>query len=149
MQNYLVIQYSRFGNKIRTSISADERIKSCRVVKLVLQPLVENAFVHGLEKKVGGGKIRVTVDEWEGKIRYIVEDNGMGTDETEVNTLLETDENISDQNFSALKNIKNRLRLKYGDNYSLYFESKIGIGTRVTVIIPCGEEENDEDTNSR
>ena len=73
----------------------------------------------------------------------------MGTDETEVNTLLETDENISDQNFSALKNIKNRLRLKYGDNYSLYFESKIGIGTRVTVIIPCGEEENDEDTNSR
>ena len=149
LQNYLVIQYSRFGNKIRTSISADERIKSCRVVKLVLQPLVENAFVHGLEKKVGGGKIRVTVDEWEGKIRYIVEDNGMGTDETEVNTLLETDENISDQNFSALKNIKNRLRLKYGDNYSLYFESKIGIGTRVTVIIPCGEEENDEDTNSR
>ena len=80
-----------------------------------------------------GGKIRVTVDEWEGKLRFIVEDIGMGTDETEVNTLLETDENISDQNFSALKNIKNRLRLKYGDNYSLYFESKIGIGTRVTV----------------
>ena len=151
LRNYLVIQETRFGKKIRTTINVQEELYPCRVVKLILQPLVENAFVHGLEKKVGGGEIWVTVDTVGGMIRYIVEDSGLGTDEKTINAILNaSDEDKESQNIFALKNINNRIKLKYGEQYGIKFESTCGKGTKVTVMIPyMQKEEKDEDTDRR
>lgn len=150
LRNYLLIQETRFGDKIRTTINAQEKLYPCKVVKLILQPLVENAFVHGLEKKVGGGEIKVTVDEKNGMIRYIVEDNGLGADEKTINDILNMAEDKDSQNVFALKNINNRIKLKYGESYGMTFESTQGKGTKVTVLIPyMQKEERHEDTDRR
>ena len=150
LQNYLLIQETRFGNKIHTSIKVQEELYPCRVVKLILQPLVENSFIHGLEKKVGGGEIQVTVDERDGMIRYVVEDDGLGTDEKAINDILNVSDEKESQDVFALKNINSRIKLKYGEQYGIHFESARGKGTKVTVLIPyMQKEERHEDTDRR
>lgn len=129
LKSYLLIQKNRFGERIRVSIMVDQELEDCRVQKLILQPLVENAFVHGLEKKVGGGSIWVKVQKEEQMLLYTVEDDGVGTDAGEINRYLK-DENES-ENVFALKNIDERLKMKYGNDCGIRFYSRENVGTRV------------------
>lgn len=134
LRSYLLIQKNRFGERIRVSIQVDPELEDCRVQKLILQPLVENAFVHGLEKKVGGGRIWVKIQKEELAMLYTVEDDGVGTNAEEINRCLK-DEKQS-ENVFALKNIDERLRMKYGNDYGIRFRSRENAGTRVEVRIP-------------
>ncbi len=131
MKHYLILQKSRFGEKIQVQMQIDEALYPCRVLKLILQPLVENAFVHGLEEKVGGGRIWITVEAQGEDIVYVVQDNGVGTDAKRIEELLRQKEPA--KKIYALKNVNDRIRLKYGAGYGVEFESTVGKGTTVRV----------------
>ena len=148
LSNYLAIQKGRFGERIQVEISVDETLYSCKVIKLILQPLVENAYVHGLEPKVGRGTIRVTIQEIDGCIEYCVEDDGAGEEKKKINRILNLDEPSPE--IFALKNVKERIQLKYGMDFGLTFHSRVGEGTVVKVRMPKMEtEEVYEGTDSR
>lgn len=139
LEDYLTIQKNRFGNRFRTRISVEKGNESCVVLNLILQPLVENAIVHGIEKKLGEGMIQIDIRREDNDLLYIVEDNGLGTDEDEIRHRLS--ERKDTHNALALDNINQRLKCTYGDQYGIWFESEIGKGTKVTARMPVEREE--------
>ena len=134
LQNYIIIQDKRFDGMIRFNINASGDVGECRVVKLVLQPLVENAIHHGIEKNGGRGNIEVSIFRDENNILYIISDDGAGADEKELNSFLEQ---VGDGNRGfGIKNVNDRIRLYFGNNYGIEFKSAYGSGTVVTVRQP-------------
>lgn len=141
LESYMFIQKRKYGSRIQLRVETDPGLMNCKMPKLVLQPLVENALVHGLEQVVEGGLIEVEVAEVEDGIRFIVADNGAGADEMQIRHQMERDHEA--KNVFALKNIDDRIKLSYGQGYGLTFTSKVGMGTRVEVRIPRLDESND------
>lgn len=138
VQDYMTIQTNRFGERIETLIQVEEEALDCVVLNLILQPLVENAYVHGLENKVGRGVVAVTVKRRINQLIYRVEDNGLGTDPEPVRRALagKGEAGVA----LALTNIQNRLKYKYAVGYELIFDSVPGKGTTVTVTMPAQQE---------
>lgn len=145
LENYMFIQKAKYGERIQLNIDIDSTLMNSKTPKLILQPLVENAILHGIEQKVEGGTIEVKIERIDDLIRYTVSDNGQGTDADTINQMLQNGE--QSHNVFALKNIDERIRLKYGKKYGLNFFSKEGKGTRVEVLIPFLGEEVDETLN--
>ena len=134
LRDYLTIQKYRFGERITTTIDVDEALLNCTVINLILQPLVENAIVHGLESKIEGGNIHIRVKKEGEYLLYIVEDDGVGTAQEEIRRCLV--ERKDSNNALALDNINQRIKCKYGEEYGISFYSEIGIGTKVEVKMP-------------
>ena len=134
LRDYLTIQKYRFGERITTTIDVDEALLNCTVINLILQPLVENAIVHGLESKIEGGNIHIRVKKEGEYLLYIVEDDGVGTAQEEIRRCLI--ERKDSNNALALDNINQRIKCKYGEEYGISFYSEIGIGTKVEVKMP-------------
>lgn len=134
LESYMFIQKRKYGNRIKLHVETEPDLLNCKMPKLVLQPLVENAILHGLEQVVEGGVIEVEIARVAEGIRFVVADNGVGTDETEIRQMMKSDHEV--KNVFALKNIDDRIKLSYGQDFGLTFTSKIGIGTRVEVLIP-------------
>ena len=148
LYNYLTLQKSRFGEKIQVDIQVDEELASCIVLKLVLQPIVENAYVHGLEEKVGGGHVWITVKSEGEDIIYEVRDDGVGTKPEVIQKILK--EKGDTDKIYALKNVNDRIHLKYGEGYGVQFDSTPGKGTvvRVRISKTFREETGNEDIDS-
>lgn len=153
IRNYLTIQKIRYADILSYKIEADESLCSSKIIKLVLQPLVENAIYHGIKNKRGRGKLSVKVnytDESKSKIEFSVEDNGAGFTEerlAEVRAELEKGEQDSEKLSSVygLYNVNKKLRLYYGDEtQGLQIESQAGKGSRISFIIPCRLNESEE-----
>lgn len=141
IRSYLDIQQFRYQDILEYEIDLDEGIKKYEILKLTLQPLVENALYHGIKHKRGQGKITVTGYESEAGILLQVSDNGIGMDENELNLLREYvrgTQAIRKRGF-GLANVNERIQKTYGSGYGLAFESKKNIGTTVTVSIPKRE----------
>jgi len=137
VRNYMKIQKNRFNDRLDYDISVEESLLNVKVLNLVLQPLVENAIVHGLEQKKGGGKVSIQIKKENGNIIYMVADNGAGTDQVEIIRKLGLPD--ESHNVFSLKNIDERIKYKYGESFGLDFHSVKGEGTLVTVTIPSGE----------
>lgn len=142
LRNYILIQKNRFGDRLQVNIRVEDSVRDCEVMKLLLQPLVENAIVHGLEDKMEGGTVEVSVQKEDNTLVYRVEDDGVGADEERINNYLKEKE--EEHNVFALKNIDERIKIKYGEEYGLSFHSTIGAGTRVEVRLPFAAEKNVE-----
>ncbi|MCX7709849.1 MAG: sensor histidine kinase [Clostridia bacterium] len=143
LKNYMVIQQVRYEDMIEFKLSVDEAVLDCKTIKLVLQPLVENAIHHGIEKKGEKGIIEVTVSTDGNNLIYTVKDDGLGIDMEEINTLLK---NVSDSNRGfAIKNVNDRIKLYFGDSFGLSFRNE-DPGCRVTVVQPLmkGDMRNDQ-----
>jgi len=144
LRNYIKIQKNRFGDKIDFTFDIDDEVLDCDTLKLILQPLVENSIKHGLEQKLDNGRIHICVKRKDDKIVYSVVDDGIGTDENKIREMLVNE--TKSHNVFALKNIQDRIQLKFGKNYGLEFHSLPTCGTRVNVTIPYikhGKEEQD------
>lgn len=142
IEHYLLLQKIRFKNKLNYDISIDPGILNCSIPKLILQPFVENSILHGIEAKEAGGTVRVTGRAERGMLKFTIEDNGVGMDEDEVSGLLKPragkDPIVSSASGGyAIKNVRERLDLNFGDNYTLKFTSIPGKGTRVEIHIPA------------
>lgn len=137
IRSYLEIQEFRYADILEYEINIDPQLYNYGILKLTLQPLVENALYHGIKNKRGKGKITVRGYAQGGDIIFEVRDNGIGMDEEELSRLNRTlkGEESHDRGF-GLGNVNERIRLNYGSEYGITFHSVKGEGTVATVRIP-------------
>gem|GEM_PF-3846705 len=144
IDDYMAIQSIRFQDKIHYSVHIDSEAKQFVVPKLILQPIVENAMIHGIEKKIGNGYIFINGTIKNNKLHIQVIDNGAGVDESTVTALLEGkyEKNIETKGTgSGILNVQNRIRLLYGEDNGLKIESNRNVGTLFELILPLQREE--------
>jgi len=134
IKNYLEIQKFRFKDKITFDLRFDERLMDLYTIKLVLQPLVENSIIHGLENKLEDGLLSITGNIVDDTVMIVVEDNGIGTDQEFI--IHQLNNKTKGEKLFALKNINDRLKLHFGQRYGIEFHSVLGRGTRVTLKLP-------------
>lgn len=143
VRSYLKIQNMRFAKKMTFQIDVEDDIMEEIICKLTLQPFVENAVVHGLETSAEGGK--VWVKGWrDGKyLHFTIKDNGVGMEQEEADRILLGEENRERSAYKvggyAIRNIKERLKLRYGEDFSLNMYSRKSEGTCVEILIPVQE----------
>lgn len=143
-QLYVDIQNMRFDGRIRVEWELDESAGRCLVIKIILQPLIENAILHGIfEKPSKTGTIRVCTQREGSRLRITIEDDGVGMDEAaRLANFSPTPPGGEDQEGGyGVRNICDRLRIVYGEPYGLFCESKPGEGTKVTALLPAIEPE--------
>lgn len=130
---YLYLQSERFKDIITYNIEWEsDEIKECYVPRLCIEPIVENAVIHGLEPKGTEGRISVAIREAsEDSINIVVEDDGVGFN---VNEMDDRKDNKNPR--VGVMNIQRLIRNLYGDKYGVLFQSEIGKGTIVTVCLP-------------
>ena len=117
-----------------------------RIPKLILQPLVENAIYHGVKLKRGEGHLKVSIWEEEETIFLEVQDDGKGMPEekvAELSRLLNEPSSPNENQSFGLFYVKERLRIRYGDQFRVLVESQEGQGTNITILIPGGYEEKE------
>ncbi|WP_229753208.1 cache domain-containing sensor histidine kinase [Paenibacillus segetis] len=134
--NYLMIQKMRYKNKLDYQIEISELVLEYRMIKLILQPLVENAIYHGVKMKQGPGLIRISSEEKDKDIILIVEDNGNGMDEGKLKSLLNPTAVTEGGRGVGVRNVQERIKLYYGSQYGLTYHSILGVGTTVYIRIP-------------
>lgn len=141
VKSYLEMQKFRFEDRISYSIDVRIDISDVMVLPLLLQPIVENALVHGLEAKRGQGNINITIKEDGDLLAITVADNGMGMKEEKLREMDEIFNEDPDKESTSigLKNVNSRIKLKYGGMFGLKVTSKYRQGTSVTINLPKGE----------
>lgn len=146
VKNYLVIQSFRYREQFSYSFEVDEKLETFLCNKITLQPLVENAIYHGIDRLVDEGEIKITVKEAEddqNDILMIVEDNGVGMSEEQCRKILCKER--SDSSGIGVKNVNDRLKIYFGEKYGLTVKSELDVGTVMTARIPkiAKEEQNE------
>ncbi|NLV35534.1 MAG: sensor histidine kinase [Clostridiaceae bacterium] len=133
---YTDIQNRRFENKIHLSIDVDDDILEYSILKTILQPIAENSIMHGiLEKDDQSGNISIRGRLEKNTVILEVQDDGIGIDIETVNDVLNA--NPKESHGYGVRNINNRLKLHYGQEYGLTYTSKPGKGTEVVIRIPA------------
>lgn len=139
---YLEIQKFRYEDRLHYELNIDPMSERVKIHPLIIQPLVENAVIHGLETKEEGGTISISTTVVDKELTVIVEDNGSGMSKVKLSEIIqmlgETDEKSA--NRIGLLNVHNRLQLTYGTRSGLVIDSKKGIGTSIRFTIPWGDE---------
>lgn len=139
-----IIEY-RFMDRIRVEICLAKEAAECRIIKLVLQPLVENAVFHGLEKTIEGGTVWVNATLTKDRFLCLtVEDDGCGMPEDRLREIQEMLESGKSTKGIGMANIYQRLRLFYADAMRFQVESEQGKGTKITILIPDHVESGEE-----
>lgn len=149
---YFNIQKIRYKDKFSMIVDVEEEIMSYNIVKLVLQPLVENAIYHGLELKEGHGTILIRGFSLQDKIQIDIVDDGVGIELLRLDSINQSLKEAKEYDRTrsiGLYNVNERLKLQYGENYGLKISSIKNQGTTVTIIIPKskGEDRNDKSLN--
>ncbi len=136
-RNYMNIQKMRYKNLFSVEYDVDPEILACCTVKLVIQPLLENAIYYGVQSMDGDGEIRVRGRRQGDDILLEVEDNGMGMPEETVEKLLKEDNRVRKKGSGVgLFNVHSRIRLRFGPDYGLTIESCPDEGTTVRIRMP-------------
>lgn len=138
IESYLTIQRIRFGEKLHVTTILDPACAMVKTPKLIIQPLVENSIVHGLEPKAGDWNIEVLVQEENGRIFITVKDDGVGFPP---GTLPEDLNGLANSTHVGVYNVYRRLTLKYGKKMSFSIVSKEMEGTVVSISFPRGNDE--------
>lgn len=138
VENYLYIQKMRYKDKFEYRIELPEALRDRPTIKLIIQPIVENAIYHGIKYLQEPGLIIISVTEDHDDIVFIVRDNGVGISPEKL-TLIQSDayQSIEGRGI-GVKNIDERIKLSYGKQYGLTIESELDRGTTVRVRIPKG-----------
>ncbi|MEG2017255.1 MAG: sensor histidine kinase [Clostridium sp.] len=148
IENYLFIQQKRYEDILKFNINFDESLGDITVLKLIIQPLVENAIYHGIKAKLSPGTVNISISTKNEFIYITVCDDGVGMDNK---TLLELNKslNIKNENFGyGLYNVNQRIKLVYGENSGVKIDSIVNKGTTVTIKIPLSTKELKYDKNN-
>lgn len=142
VQSYLTIQKIRYEDKLDYDIEFDENILNYKVIKLILQPLVENAIYHGIKEKRGNGKIIIICRVEGNSLYFIVQDDGKGMEKEVLDkinkTLINSNEKGNEIGYGIF-NVNARIKLIYGEEYGLTYKSIYGEGTVVELKHPIIE----------
>lgn len=140
-QSYIEIQKTRYKDKFSVIWQYDDAITQYKVMKLMLQPFVENSIYHGIKEKEGSSYIKIKINLFNPTLRITIIDTGLGVDgETleKIRRKLSEEEEYSEH--IGLFNTNKRLKLMYGDDYGIEMKSKLGLGTVVYINIPIKKE---------
>ncbi len=145
IKSYLQIQQSRYKDILDYEIDIPEELYGYQILKLTMQPLIENSLYHGIKMLRAKGKITVTGEMKDQIICFHVIDNGIGLDEQELDALRKEIEMPGNKQSSGfgLANVNKRIKLNYGNMYGLDIQSKKGEGTDITIRIPARQAENE------
>ncbi|MGX8709647.1 MAG: sensor histidine kinase [bacterium] len=149
VNNYYIIQRYRFGERLNLSVEYDpeseREIMSCKLPKLTLQPIVENAIYHGIERKIGDGNVSIKIETTATRLIITISDNGIGMTEER---LREIDDKLSRTILDYIKpdseahggiavvNVNNRIKLLFGEEYGICMYSTRNVGTDVEITLP-------------
>lgn len=146
IRTYMHIQLYRFSNKFDflVYIHDESEILGTMIPKMTLQPIIENAIFHGMERKIGKGRIEIHVESDTDKVFVLVEDDGVGMSSEQLEKLTERlsgkQEDSTDSSRGshgiAMQNINNRLKLLFGEDYGITVSSTEGVGTEVELVLP-------------
>lgn len=136
VRHYLIIQKMRYKRKFDFVIEADDEVLAVPTLKLILQPIVENAIYHAMEIMVDDGLIEIAAERLGSRVRLQVRDNGPGIPPDKLERLLSGDARSDEGSGVGVKNVHERIRLHFGESYGLEIESKLEVGTTVTLWIP-------------
>lgn len=132
IDSYLEIVRLQHPDKIEIIEDVSEEMRNYPLPKLLIQPIVENAIVHGLEDKMGNGKLEI-IGRMEGKdLSFIIKDNGLGIEEQRLRGILKA----TDDKAIGISNVQKRLHLYYGNAASMTITSHLQEGTEVRMVIP-------------
>lgn len=138
VESYLAIQQVRFSNQYQYYINMEEEVADCLVPKITLQPLVENAIIHGVTKLDEPGNIWINAYKLDGNLMLEVIDDGIGMSEKTVDIL---NNSSFDGHGIGVTNLKQRIEINYGKRFGIKIESQQEEGTKVTVKLPLIKEE--------
>ncbi|MCI6885695.1 MAG: sensor histidine kinase [Lachnospiraceae bacterium] len=139
VRNYLMIQQKRFKNKFIYRIETEPDVLNFASLKLMLQPLVENAIYHGMEFMDGDGLIEIKAYLENGDLWFTIRDNGLGMTKDQVDSLLAEPVYTTSHRGSGIgvKNVNERIRLYFGEEYGLVIESEPDEGTWIRIHLPA------------
>ena len=153
IKSYLDVQKYRYKDMFDYKIEVDDNIKKCKMMKLTLQPIVENALYHGIKEsdnEQGFIWIRASKKD-DDKILIIVEDDGAGMNDdklNDINHLLKSKERPENVKGYGILNVNDRIRISYGEEYGLSYSKRLGGGTKVEILIKNTEVKYVENINS-
>lgn len=138
---YLKIQKFRFEEQLDWIVEVSDEILECRIIKFIMQPIVENAIYHGIKSKNEHGFIRITCTRRGDNLEIIVEDNGKGMNAV---TLEQLNKRMNDKireekeiRGYGIWNVNQRIKIFYGEQYGVTIESALGHGTKILITIPA------------
>ncbi|WP_083204996.1 sensor histidine kinase [Bacillus sp. FJAT-27264] len=137
IRHYLVIQSFRFKNKFKYEIHAQDEVLQCQTIKLILQPIVENALYHGIEMMPDEGLITIRAELQNKLIVITISDNGLGMSKETLSTILTGVCKVESGSGVGVRNVNERIKLYYGREFGISFESAIEEGTTVTLTFPA------------
>lgn len=140
IENYLFIQRERYCDLIDFQVYCDTKIEDYTILKMTLQPLVENAIYHGLKEKGIKGTIRIEGRLEESAAVIVVEDDGAGMTHDRIRQVLAQDEPEHKRHF-GLRSVDKRIKLYFGESYGIHIDSVVNKGTKVVVYIPKTSQE--------
>lgn len=147
VKNYLEIQELRFKGKVEHEFNIEVNAKKYNILPLLLQPIVENAFVHGLEGTKEKGKIIVSAFEDFGYLLVEISDNGCGMPRERLefinDNLGKTNKKENGHQSIGMGNINERIKIFYGDKYGIHVFSEVNVGTKVVLVLPAIEGDED------
>lgn len=148
---YIEILQLRYADKIKVEWDVDPGLLKCRIVKVSLQPLIENAVYHGIKPMRGQGLISICVCREESRMKILIRDNGIGMSKEECDLLNQDlkEMYVMKQGHIGLRNVAQRLKLILGENADVFIASRPGEGTVVTMDLPLYYMETEEENEKR
>lgn len=140
VENYLIIQSFRYDDVFEVEYDIDDSVKDCKTVKLILQPLVENAIYHGFRENDLQGTITIRAKDDGDYIKFQVEDDGIGMEKEKLDRILYCTEDSPEKRFGLFGTIQ-RIQLYYQQENLVQIDSEVGKGTVITVRIPKEKDE--------
>ncbi len=146
VKGYLYLQQVRCENEFEVVYEIDTEVEKLMTLKMLLQPIVENAVIHGFNLQKSNNILIIRAYIKSDTLYFVIEDNGRGMSEEKVTEILSTSGSHGvSGNFSgiAIKNIKERLEMYFGEEYTIHFRCRVGYGTKVTVTLPVIADEKE------
>jgi len=135
-RSYLIIQKMRYRDKLKYLIDMDTVIVDVEIIKLIIQPLVENAIYHGIKCKSGIGTIKITAEYKHKGIMIEIVDDGAGMTKEQLEHIFDERAEDRARKSVGVLNVHKRIQLSYGTEYGLSFQSELGRGTSVSIYLP-------------
>ncbi len=138
VKTYLSLIKIRFQERIEFEFDLDEKLMNKKIIKFILQPIVENAVIHGIAKRKDPGKIHLELKEADGTIVFNIGDNGKGVTETRLSEIIKIINEKGEMPLDSIgmTNVNQRIKMQYGDNFGLSVSSKFGYGFTVQIRVP-------------
>ncbi|MBO5007312.1 MAG: sensor histidine kinase [Clostridia bacterium] len=143
VENYFRILKYRYNNDFTYKVIVDESLYSCKTLKFMLQPFVENSIKHGLQNKQGTWEIAIVAEKINDELAIVIKDNGVGIEPQRLADIKASLSKTEDTTMGiGIKNVNSRIKLTYGDKYGVDVFSNSG--TQILVHIPCIREVKDD-----